>query len=293
MQLTPWVYTGREGFALRGWHTPPTGKPLLHFIHGNGFCGRAYTPMLAPLSHDFDLWLSDAQGHGDSDSGGNFVGWNRSAELAVEALKAHLPLFKNVPRHALGHSFGGVLSCLILSQYPELFERAVVLDPVILPPHVLWAAQMTQWTGLASHSELARKARARRRHWPDRDSARESLRGRGVYKNWAEEALQAFVDHALRPSADGGVELKCSPERESEIFSSVAHGLWGALNRIDAPVQVIRAEHTFPFIEASVQQWKSINPNVSDVITPGGHCFMQETPNQTAQMVKRYLMTQF
>lgn len=293
MQWLPWVYTGQEGFALRGWHTPPTGKPLLHFIHGNGFCARAYEPMLAPLAHDFDLWLSDAQGHGDSDLGGRFVGWNRSAELAVEALNAHLALFNGVPRYAVGHSFGGVLSCLAMADNPALFERAVLLDPVILPPHVLWAAQMAQWTGLAQHNELASKARARRRHWPDRDTALDSLRGRGTYKNWAEEALQAFVEHALRSSADGGVELKCPPEREAEVFSSVAQGLWAALNRIEISVQVIRAEQTFPFIAVSVQQWKSINVHVSDVIAPGGHCFMQETPNQIAQLVKRHLLTQF
>lgn len=293
MQLIPWVYTGREGFALRGWHTPPSGKPLLHFIHGNGFCGRVYEPMLAPLACDFDLWLSDAQGHGDSDPGGRFVGWNRSAELAVEAFKAHSPLFEGVPRHAVGHSFGGVLTSLAVAQHPGLFERAVLLDPVLLQPQVLWAAQMAQWTGLAGHNELARKARARRRHWPDRDTARESLEGRGVYKNWAAPALQAFIDHALRPSADGGVELKCSPEREAEVFSSVAQGLWTALNRIETPIQVIHADQTFPFIAASVQQWKSINPHVSDIQTPGGHCFMQETPIHTAQMVKRYLMPQF
>jgi pimeloyl-ACP methyl ester carboxylesterase len=293
MQLLPWVHTGREGFTLRGWHTPPTGKPLLHFIHGNGFCGRAYEPMLVPLSQDFDLWLSDTQGHGDSDPGGRFVGWNRSAELAVEAFRAHQAWFGSVPCHALGHSFGGVLTCLALADHPGLFERAVVLDPVLLQPHVLMAAQMTMWTGLAGHSELARKARSRRRHWPDRDSARASLRGRGVYKDWADDSLQAFIDHALRDAPDGGVELKCSPNREAEVFSSVPQGLWAALNRIETPVQLIRAENTFPFIAASAQQWKSINPNVSDVITPGGHCFMQETPNQTAQMVKRYLMTQF
>lgn len=293
MQLIPWVYEGREGFALRGWHTPPTGKPLLHFMHGNGFCGRAYEPLLTELAPDFDLWLSDAQGHGDSDHGENFVGWNRSAELAVEAMNAHLPMFEGVARHAVGHSFGGVLTSLALARHPGLFARAVLLDPVILPPHVLWAAQMSQWSGLASHNELARKARARRRHWPDRDTARESLEGRGVYKNWTAPALQAFIEHALRPSADGGVELKCSPERESEVFSSVANGLWSALNRIDTPIQVIHADKTFPFIAASVQQWKNINPKVCDIQTPGGHCFMQETPIQTAQMVKRYLMAQF
>ena len=36
MQLLPWSHDTSAGFTLRGWHTPPSGKPLLHFLHGNG-----------------------------------------------------------------------------------------------------------------------------------------------------------------------------------------------------------------------------------------------------------------
>jgi pimeloyl-ACP methyl ester carboxylesterase len=289
MQLTPWTHTAPEGFTLRGWYTPPSGKPLLHFLHGNGFCGRVYEPMLAHLAPDYDLWLSDAQGHGDSDHGGRFVGWNRSAELAAQALNAHHTLFGDVPAYAVGHSFGGVLTALMLAEHPGLFDRAVLLDPVILTPPLLWAMQIGQWTGMAGHSDLARKARARRQHWPDRDTARDSLQGRGVYKGWDRAALQAFVDHALRESAEGGVELKCAPEREAEIFASAAQGLWQALNQVKTPVQVIHAENTFPFVSASVFQWKALNRHVSDRQTPGGHCFMQEFPQQTAHQIRGFL----
>ena len=131
MHLLPWSHPTSAGFTLSGWHTPPSGKPLLHFLHGNGFCGRTYEPMLADLAEHFDLWLCDAQGHGDSEHGGRFHGWNRSAELAVEAFAAGRGIFGEVPRFALGHSFGGVLTCLILARHPELFQRAVLLDPVL------------------------------------------------------------------------------------------------------------------------------------------------------------------
>ena len=85
MQLIPWSHPTSAGFTVRGWHSVPSGRPLLHFLHGNGFCGRTYEPMLRHLAGHFDLWLSDVQGHGDSDHGGIFIGWNRNAELAVEA----------------------------------------------------------------------------------------------------------------------------------------------------------------------------------------------------------------
>ncbi|TKA89090.1 alpha/beta fold hydrolase, partial [Halopseudomonas bauzanensis] len=57
MTLLPWSHSCSAGFTLRGWHSPPSGKPLLHFIHGNGFCCRTYEPMLALLAEHFDLWL--------------------------------------------------------------------------------------------------------------------------------------------------------------------------------------------------------------------------------------------
>ncbi|MDE2400636.1 MAG: alpha/beta hydrolase [Burkholderiales bacterium] len=289
MQLTPWTHTACEGFVLRGWHSPPSGKPLLHFLHGNGFCGRVYTPMLAPLSEHFDLWLSDVQGHGDSDHGDRFVGWNRSADLAAEAFTAHLPLFSDVPRSAMGHSFGGVLTCLTLAQHPQLFERAVVLDPVLFSPAMLWAMTMAQWTGLSGHHPLARSARARRQHWPDRAEAKSSLEGRGTYRGWTDESLQAFVDHALREAPEGGISLKCAPQRESEIFSSAPQGLWSALSRITTPTLMLHGERTFPFVTASARQWQLINPHVESLQVSGGHCFMQEDPIRTAAHANAFL----
>ena len=61
MQLLPWSHASSAGFTLRGWHSPASGKPVLHFLHGNGYCGRVYQPLLEHLAEDFDLWLCDVQ----------------------------------------------------------------------------------------------------------------------------------------------------------------------------------------------------------------------------------------
>lgn len=290
MQLLPWSHTAKEGFTLRGWHSPVSGKPLLHFIHGNGFCGRAYEPMLQRLSADFDLWLCDVQGHGDSDHGGHFLGWNRNADLAMEALEHEGHAFRHVPHHALGHSFGGVLTALILGEHRHRFQRAVLLDPVLFTPAMLLGMAVGSLTGMAQHTPLARQARARRKHWPSRDEAYASLHGRGVYKGWTDEALRAFVDHALKPSEDGGVELKCRPGREAEIFSTGPERLWGLLARVRTPTRVLYASHTFPFVTESTARWQAGNEAVSSMAMPGGHCFMQEHPEQAAQQVRAFLL---
>lgn len=291
MNLQPWSYACSAGFTLRGWHTSPSGKPLLHFLHGNGFCGRAYQPVLTHLAEHFDLWLCDAQGHGDSDHGGAFVGWNRSAELAVEAFEAGRGQFGDVPCYAVGHSFGGVLTSLIMARHPALFQRAVLLDPVLFTPNMLRLKQLLGALGLYDRiNDKAKRARARRNHWADADEARNRLRGRGIFKNWDESALGAYVEHAMKPHPEGGLQLKCHPTREAEVFSTAPKGLWRSLRQVRTPSTLIYGQDSYPFVLDSARRWPSINPHVQARAVEGGHCFMQERPQPTARLIQDYLL---
>ncbi|EKT4464853.1 alpha/beta hydrolase [Pseudomonas putida] len=289
MQLIPWSHESSEGFTLRGWRSPASGRPLLHFLHGNGFCSLAYQPMLMKLGEHFDLWLSDVQGHGDSDHGGAFRGWNRSAALAVEAFEAGRGEYGDVPRVALGHSFGGVLTGLILASEPHLFSRAMLLDPVLFSRRMLGVMGVAALVGLHRRHTLARKAATRRSHWPDREAVTASLQGRGIFKGWSEAALQAYVEHAVGECGEG-VVLKCRPSREAEIFSSFPERMWSHLVQIKVPTSILYGEQTYPFVPHSVQRLVALNPHVSARQVPGGHCFMQEDPAGAAQQVVTWLL---
>lgn len=289
MMLLPWSHPTSEGFTLRGWHSPPSGKPLLHFLHGNGFCGRTYEPMLRHLAPSFDLWLSDIQGHGDSDVGARYLGWNRNAELAWEAFQAQAGAFKGVPHYAMGHSLGGALTALLLADHPRAFQKAVLLDPVLMSPAMLMGLSLADLTGTASLTPLARQAARRRHHWDSRDAAFDALHGRGTYKGWAEEALRAFVNHALRDAPEGGVALKCPPSREAEVFSSGPERLWSHLGRVRTPTLALHGAHTMSFVLDGLVRWQLVNEAVTVETVEGGHCFMQEHPAETAERVKRHL----
>ncbi|WP_288442336.1 alpha/beta hydrolase [uncultured Pseudomonas sp.] len=289
MQLIPWSFEAREGFTLRGWRSPASGKPLLHFLHGNGFCCLAYQPLLMILSDHFDLWLSDVQGHGDSDHGGDFLGWNRSAALAIEAFEAGRREYGEVARYAVGHSFGGVLTGLMLASEPGLFARAVLLDPVLFSRRMLGVMGAAAWVGLHRHHALARKAASRRSHWPNRESARVSLQGRGIFKGWSDAALEAYVEHAIGDCGEG-VVLKCRPSREVEIFSSFPSRMWAQMGSIQVPTRVLYGGQTYPFVPRSVQRLASLNPLVSALQVPGGHCFMQEDPAMAGRKVLEHLL---
>lgn len=284
MNLTAWHFQTPEGFTLRGAHSLPSGKPLMHVLHGNGYCSKMYWPLLAKLEPYFDFFLSDAQGHGDSDHGGRFVGWNRSAELAALAFAAHRDKFGEVPVVALGHSFGGVLTALMQAKQPSLFQSSVLLDPVLFTPAMLHSMQLLSWLGWYPRNPMAKKARNRRSEWPNRQDCHEYLHERGMFKGWEPQALAAYIEHAIHHD-DQHSRLKCLGSREAEIFGSFPKGLWRQLKQSKSPTLLVYGDETYPFVKKSARYWQKYNHNLKIQQVQGGHCFMQQFPPQTADLL--------
>ena len=111
-----------------------------------------------------------------------------------------------------------------------------------------------------------------------------------MFKGWTADALQAYVDSALQDRAEGGVELKCRPSREAEIFGSFPRRLWTSLAKVRIPVNVEYGAQTYPFVASAVHRWRSINPWISVAQVPGGHCFMQQDPPAAARRIKAFLL---
>ncbi|ARU57485.1 alpha/beta hydrolase fold protein [Oleiphilus messinensis] len=290
--LLPWSYE-YDGVTLRGWHTPVTGKPVIHFIHGNGFCGLVYEPMLARLQSEFDIFISDVQGHGDSDGGDTFWGWNGNARVCAAIWREKLSPWQGVAKIALGHSFGGVLSALLVSEFPELFDMAILLDPVLFSRSMIGAVTVSEWLGLGPINQLSKQTLKRRSQWSSREQAFQSLHNRGTYKGWSERALQAFVQYAISQDEEGGLaSLKCKPEREAEIFATVPDRLWSMLAKIDTPTQILYGEDSFPFVAKSAGRLHRNQAWIAARKVSGGHCFMQQYPEQTVKTIKQLILRQ-
>lgn len=282
-----WQWQAPEGFWLRGVHTKPRGLPVLHFIHGNSYCGRIYEPLWERLYLHFDIFLHDAQGHGDSDLGGKFVGWKRCAELAAEVWKNYRGMWEGVPQIGLAHSFGGVLTSVIAANDANFFERLVLLDPIFMPPRYLRWVEPLQNLGLYKLNPYSGRARKRRCQWPDKESALAGLTGRGMFKGWSDEAMHAYVDYGMN-STESGVQLKCPPSREAEIFGSYMPKLWKKLSQLQVQTDIMYGDSTYPFLQETMAKLEAL-PTVHIEIVPGGHCFMQEHPEATAERIIKLL----
>lgn len=285
----PWQHAVDNALIIRGLHTPFTGKPIVHFLHGNGFCGLTYLPFLEQLATDFDLIISDMPGHGDSGSESPFMGWNRTARVMAGVLKTHMAQQPQVPVYLLGHSYGGVVSALMVKHLQGV-QGLIMLDPVLFPPGMLSVMAVGDTLGLLKNAPLAKGARARRKHWASRQEAHAALHNRGMFRGWSEESFAAHIEHGLREQSDG-VTLKCNPEREAQIFSSYPRKLWASLASVHVPMVLFEAEKSFPFIAKSSARLAVLNQRLQVHRVKGGHCFMQESPTLSAQQVAAVIHT--
>ena len=276
-----WQSQAGTGPTLRG-RRVDNGRPLIHFLHGNGFCGGVYWPFLRGLLPDYALFCHDLEGHGASDAPARYSG--------TPAIIARVPQIideqcaGNAPMIGLGHSFGAAVTLAVAAQRPDLFRALVLLDPILIPT--------AAWLGIKLASRLDRNpmanaARRRRDRWASRDEVLDKLRGRGIYRGWREDALASFVDHATRDDGDARV-LCCPRTLEASIFENPVYP-WRLIRRVSCPVLFLYGESSYPFLPRAARLAARLNPNITVRTQPGGHCFMQEDPERAAAEVRDFL----
>jgi pimeloyl-ACP methyl ester carboxylesterase len=215
--------------------------PLALLHHANGFCAGVWAPLASLLRPHFRVVAMDARGHGDSSapSGAESYRWeNFGRDLAgvANALAAERP----PGRVALGvgHSFGGTAFLMAAAAEPGLFERIVLLDPIIMPRAGSRAAADRRKGG----GQLAEGARKRREVWPSRAAAVAKWSEKELFADWAPGVLDLYAAEGLRDRSDGQVELKCSAETEATIFeSSPRFDPWALAERVAVPALIVRA----------------------------------------------------
>lgn len=282
--LTPWSFRTRQGITLQGYATERTGKPIVHFVHGNGFNGLVYWPMLRCLLPYADLVFTNAQGHGGSEAGEAFLGWDANAAMIHEALLQQRASWGAVPVIGMGHSFGAILTTRMAAELSPVFDRLLLLDPIYLPTTLVTLNHLFYRLGMMRFVPMVSRTLKRRASWPDRATAREAFRGRGVFRGWEESALEAYVQHGLH-ERDDGVHLLAPPWLEARVYARYASRVWASVKRLPVPCHVIVGDRTFPYVDAGIRRACRLNPRITREVMPGGHCFMQEIPQAVGERV--------
>jgi pimeloyl-ACP methyl ester carboxylesterase len=249
--------------------------PLALLHHANGFCAAVWDPVAEGLRERFRVVALDARGHGDSSKPEDAEAY-RWPEFGrdLAALAAILAAESGPVALGLGHSFGGTATLLAAGERPDLFERLLLVDPVLFPRRTFESDPER----LARAGGMAEGARRRRHVFPDRASARASWRRRETFAHWDPRALELYLAEGLADRPGGGVELKCPGEVEAAIFERGASiDAMAEARRLRTPALVLAARRG-SFQRAHFEEFARVMPDgrVREVDT--GHFVPMEAP---------------
>ena len=283
--------------CLAGWDSSRRDGPVMHLLHGNGFCSRVLEPMARVMHQQSPAgqWLfTDLPGHGQATAAPASPDWaspdwaspdwNRMADEVAASLTQRA----DGPVIGIGHSLGGVITLLAAARYPPLFERIILIDPVIYSTEVILFQALMQHTGLWRQRPFIQRVQQRQCEWPDRAAALASLRRKGLYREWDDAALQAFVNFALSDVPEG-VQLACHPHTEAAIFASRPRQLWSSVKQLGCPADILVADRSYPFVGRAARRASSLNSRIRQHPVSGSHCVAMENPQFTATEINKLL----
>jgi len=227
---------GRGG-AMAGLEFGDLSRPVdIVFVHANGFNARTYSSILSPLSGEFRILAVDQRGHGRSTLPADTAG-RTSWDGLRDDLLALLETLDLRDVVLSGHSMGGTACVLAQAQAPERVRSLTLFDPVVVASPSDGGVDPESF----ANSPLVQGARRRRAVFDDRAAVIAAYTGRGAFKTWTAQMLADYVADGFRERPDGQVELSCAPEWEASNFSSHAHDTWGAFERAQVPIRILKA----------------------------------------------------
>ena len=263
--------------------------PQAHLLHANGFCAGTYSPFVRYLLDDLHVIASDVRGHGGSDLPDikPIRHWN----IFADDLKTLIEQIMSPPIIAIGHSLGAVTTYIAAATYPRLFSCIILLDPPIFPPRLLQLVAAMKWLGLGGKIPLAKTARRRRKTFQSKKEAlKRFASGRGIFKSWSQEFVEAYLECGLLEKDAETAILKCDPELEAQIFESIPLDVWKYAEKILCPVLAVRGEHSDTFkVDAAERLKRKISDYELAVIADAGHFVPMGKPAECARVIADFV----
>jgi len=265
-----------------------TGRPV-HLLHANGFCAGTYSPFVRHLREDLHIIASDVRGHGGSDSFNlkRVYDWH----IFADDLKMLIEQTMSPPIVGMGHSLGAVTTYIAAAKYPRLFSAVILIDPSILPRRRLWLMAALKMIGIAGNQRLARAARRRRKIFQGKNEALQRfIAGRGIFKSWSQEFVEAYLECGLLEKDSETAVLKCDPELEAQIFEAVPLDVWHYAEKIACPVLAIRGESSDVFTAGSAERLKRLISDYELATIPNaGHFVPMGQPEACAEVIMEFI----
>jgi lipase len=281
------IDTGDLRIAAFEWGAELRGEaPAIVLAHATGFHARCWDETIRRLG-DRHVIAIDQRGHGRSDRKA-FSTWTDFSRDLVGVLEA-LGISDAI---GVGHSMGGHATVGAAANTPALFERLVLIDPVILAPDFYASDEKIP----GSRGEQEHPTARRRDRFASAEEMIERFESRRPFSLFTRQALHDYCKYGLLPAADGsGMQLACAPEFEASIYVSArsARTILEDAERVQVPVTLVRAmeprtpEDFFNFeYSPTWPELASRFPDARDLYIPElTHFIPMQDPERSARII--------
>lgn len=269
------------------WGQALQDQPTVVLVHATGFHGRTWDKVVSHLPHHHVIAL-DLRGHGMSDAL-TFNSWYELGEDVASTMRK-LQLHNVI---LVGHSLGGVASVVAAHLEPNIVEKVMLIDPVILPPPVYQGMDLPM-----HHAEKTTKAR--QAEFPSIDSMISRYQDRQPFAVFDPEVFRDYVQHGLHWNEDKqAYTLACKPDFEARVYTHMSSfkDIYKTLESLEQTVHVLRAmappsfdkfygfsySPTYPGLVQHIKKGKDIH---LDSLT---HFIPQQDPVLTAAHIKHLI----
>jgi len=261
----------------------------IHLLHAAGFCAGIYSPFVKYLLNDFHTIASDIRGHGGSEI--IDIRRIRHWETFADDLNSLIGQTMTPPVIGVGHSLGAVATFMAAAIYPNLFSGIILIEPVILPGHILWLLGALRMLGLSKKIPLVKQARRRRKIFQGKKEALKLFTsGRGIFKTWSREFVDAYLECGLLEKNPETAVLTCDPELEAQIYESIPTNIWKYAKKISCPVLAIRGRQSDIFYPESAERLGNLIVDLElKTIPAAGHFVPMEKPKECSEIIKDFV----
>ncbi|TFH29260.1 MAG: alpha/beta hydrolase, partial [Myxococcales bacterium] len=178
----------------------------------------------------------------------------------------------------------------VAAAHPDLVQGLVLIDPVITPPRHIPTLALARLFGLGARVIPISQAAARRRmEFSSKEAAVENYVGKGPFRTWPREWIEAYVEGGTVVTDQGTVRLSCDRVWESKSFLTATLNPYSDIKKVRCPITLIAREHDGPpFTRASRDAFMRCQPGTRLLILEGASHFMtMERPEVTRAEIER------
>ena len=262
---------------------------IINLLPANGFPPETYIPLLRPLTdHYHVICMLPRALWPDEKPPTELHQWDMLADDLLAGLAYH----KLDHVIAVGHSFGGTASMIAAVRQPELFSALCLLDPTLFRPEWLEGMEQMQRDGSIIEFPLVQGAMRRRRTFETTKAAFAYFKSKRLFADWPDESLQLYIEYGTQPAANGGLELRWSPEWEAYYFSTGFTRSWEVVPKLRGllPILAIGGGTTDTYVPEIAAMLHDELPEATFAEVAGhGHLFPQTAPQPTEALISQWL----